>query len=170
MSVALPENTAFGYSYEYGVEIYDDAAKKYVPIRFISDVNPSVSPVTKSAPTYEDKGAPNETKTSESWELSFYVQHHYTPDGQLLPELKLLRDATMPEAVGNAAVRQFLWYDKPDGTRKPDLEECFSGHGTVSLTRAATSADGEVAGWNVTVTGKGRRTRAKHPATPTEAA
>ena len=39
----------------------------------------------------------------------------------------------------------------------------FSGRGTVAVTRAQTGAEGESAGWNVTVTGQGRRLVIQNP-------
>lgn len=162
---SIPSGADYTYSYEMGVDIYDDAKSQWQKIRQISDVDPARTPITQSAPTYSDKGAPNEVVTSESWTLSFFVQELHLPDGSVLPELELLRSAEEPTAMGAKANRQFRWYDEPAGGRKPDPDKAYSGIGTVSMTRAQTSADGNVAGYNVTITGKGRRTKIANPLT-----
>lgn len=172
MSVTLPDpilpaGSDVGFSYEYGIDVLivpaGGGAGVYQPVRFISNVDPQVTPVTQSAQTYEDKGAPNDSKTSESWTLAFYVQARYV-NGELLPEVKALKKATEPDATGQAATVPVRWYDKP-ANRKPDATEAFAGIGTVTMVRAQTGADGQVAGWNVTITGQGRRVKIANPAT-----
>lgn len=159
----LPENFDHSFSYEHGVDIL--IGDVWQPIRFISEVAPTVTPVTQDAATYEDLGSPNAPKVSESWTLGFYIQANYV-EGAPLPELAALVEATGPDAVGPDASRLFRWYDKPSGGRAPDPNQAFMGRGTVELVRAATGADGQIAGFNVTVTGQGRRTKIANPLLP----
>lgn len=167
--IELPTDTQLGYSHELAIDIDLNPAGTvgepvWQRVRFISNADPQVSPVTQSAPTYEDRGSPNEEKTSESWTLAFNIQEHHKPDGSLLPELKRLMDSVLPTAVGNAATVSVRWYDWPEETTRPiNPDYAFSGIGTVALVRSATGADGAVSGWNVTITGKGKRAQIEHP-------
>lgn len=154
--------TEFGFSYEYAVDV-KTGADTFQKIRFISAVDPQVSPVTQDAATYDDLGAPNSVKTSESWTLGFTVQQHRLSDGKHLPEMEAILALTEPDAVGNAATGTFRWYDNPaSGT--PNADEAFEGDGTVQVTRGQTGNDG-IGQWNVTVTGQGRRRKITNPAT-----
>src|SRR5690625_235352 len=154
--------TEFGFSYEYAVDV-KTGEDTFQRVRFISAVDPQVSPVTQDAQTYDDEGAPNNVKTSESWTLSFTVQQHRTSEGAYLPEVEAILALTDPEAVGNAGTGTFRWYDKPAGGRTPNPDEAFEGDGTVQVTRGQTGNDG-IGSWNVTVTGQGRRRKIDNPA------
>lgn len=154
----------FGFSYEYSVDVNTGTidTPTWQNIRFISAVDPQVSPVTQDAATYDDDGAPNQVKTSESWTLSFTVQQHRLADGSYLPEVEALLAATLPTATGEAAVVHVRWYDDPvTGTPNPD--DAFEGVGTVQMTRQQTGND-QIGGWSVTITGQGRRTKIANPA------
>lgn len=171
MSVIIPETTLpldtdLGFSYEYAIDINlgTDDAPVWQRIRFISDVNPQVESVNQDGQTYEDRGAPHPIKVSESWNLSYAQQLHYTQAGELVIEQAALQQLTMPNVTGAAASAQFRWYDWPDpAERKPDPNEAFMGNATVSIARARTGASGEVAAWNVTLSGQGRRLKIDHP-------
>ena len=153
--------TEFGFSYEYAVDV-QTAADTWQTIRFISAVDPQVTPVTEDAATYDDNGAPNSVKLSESWTLGFTIQQHRNTDGTYLPEVEAIMALTEPGAVGNAATGTFRWYDDPsDGTPNPD--EAFEGDGTVAVTRGNTGNSG-IGSWSVTVTGQGRRRKIPNPA------
>lgn len=153
--------TEFGFSYEYAVDV-KTGEDTFQRVRFISAVDPQVSPVTQDAATYDDKGAPNAVKTSESWTLAFTVQQHRTSAGAFLPEMEAILALTEPDAVGNAATGTFRWYDNP-AAGTPNPNEAFEGDGTVSVTRGSTGNDG-IGSWNVTVTGQGRRRKITNPA------
>lgn len=156
--------TEFGFSYEYAVDV-KTGEDTHQRIRFISAVDPQVSPVTEEAGTYDDRGAPNPVKTSESWTLAFTVQQHRTADGTFLPEMEAILALNEPDAVGNAATGTFRWYDNPaDGT--PNANEAYEGDGTVQVTRGNTGNTG-IGSWNVTVTGRGRRRKIANPAAGT---
>lgn len=152
--------TEFGFSYEYAVDVKtgEDTWQK---IRFISAVDPQVTPVTQDAATYDDLGAPNLVKTSESWTLSFTVQQHRTSTGEYLPEMEAILALVDPDAVGNAATGTFRWYDNP-AAGIPNPDEAYEGDGTVQVTRAQTGNDA-IGSWNVTVTGQGRRRKIANP-------
>lgn len=161
----MSETTELGFSYEYSVDINTGTASVPVwqNIRFISAVDPQSSPVTQDAATYDDDGAPNLSKTSESWTLGFSIQMHRLVSGMYLPEVEALLAYTLPTAVGNGAIAHLRWYDDPAGLDvEPNPNDAFEGVGTVAMVRNQTGNDG-IAGWNVTVTGQGRRTKIDNP-------
>lgn len=162
----MSETTELGFSYEHSVDI--NVGTPSVPvwqnIRFITAVDPQVTPVTQDAATYDDDGAPNLSKTSESWTLAFGVQMHRLTSGAYLPEVEALLSYTLPTATGNAAIAHLRWYDDPAGLDVvPNPNDAFEGVGTVAMVRNNTANDG-IGGWNVTITGQGRRTKIDNPA------
>ncbi|MDO5500423.1 MAG: hypothetical protein Q4F67_12175 [Propionibacteriaceae bacterium] len=151
--------TEFGFSYEYGLDIFKNG--QWLPFRFPTGINPTVSPVTEDAATYDDLGAPNAIKTSESWSADFQVQQHRLADGSYLPEIEALLELTKPDANGNAAIGRFRWYDKPaNGT--PNAEDAYEGRATVTVNRANTGNSG-IGAWSVSLTGNGRRIQIANP-------
>jgi len=155
--------TEFGFSYEYGVDINLGTAEtpNWQPIRFPSAIDPQVTAVSQDGATYDDRGAPNQVKLSESWTLGFTVQAHRLSDGSYLPEVEKLRELAGPDAVGSAATGHFRWYDKPaEGDANPD--DAFEGRATVQMNRQNTGND-QIAGWSVTLTGQGRRAQIPNP-------
>src|SRR5699024_1429386 len=91
---ALPE-TNFGFSYEYGVDIFLPAVAEgeptWQPIRRITAVDPTAPPITTEAATYDDKGSPNAPKIGESWTLNFQVQVQRHPVSGLYLDRKSTR-------------------------------------------------------------------------------
>lgn len=163
MSTPAPE-TEYGFSYEYAVDINLGTLETpdWQQIRFISAVDPQVTPVTQDAATYEDKGSPNQVKLSESWTLGFTVQVHRI-EGGFLPEVEKLLQLNGPDAVGNAATGHFRWYDNPAGAgAAPSDNDAFEGYGTVQVNRGQTGND-QIGVWQVTVTGQGRRIKITNP-------
>lgn len=157
--------TEFGFSYEYGVDINIGTSEtpNWQPIRFISAVDPQVTPVTQDAATYDNLGSPNQVKLSESWTLAFTVQQQRVGDGKFLPEVEALRALAAPDAVGEGATGHFRWYDKPaQGTPNPD--EAYEGDATVQFNRQNTGND-QIGGWSVTLTGRGKRRQIENPHT-----
>lgn len=153
-------DTDFGFSYEYAVDVLT-APNTWQTIRFISAVDPQVTPVTQDAATYDDNGSPNAVKLSESWTLGFTVQQHRQADGKFLPEVEALLAAAAPSAVGNDATITVRWYDDPV-TGVPNPTEAFEGDGTVQINRAQTGND-QIGSWSVTITGQGRRRQIPNP-------
>lgn len=162
MSVTTPE-TEFGFSYEYGVDVNlgDADEPDWQPVRFISGVDPQASPVTKDAQTYDDDGAPNEVKTSESWTLGFTIQQHRLEDGSYMPEVEALLALASPDAVGRKATGHVRWYDKP-AAGEPNPDDAFEGNCTVEMNRDQTGND-DIGGWSITLTGQGRRRQIENP-------
>src|SRR4051812_6119486 len=123
--------TQFGFSYEYSVDINTGTAETptWTNVRFISAVDPQVSPVTQDAATYDDDGAPNQQKTSESWTLGFTIQQQrVATTGAYLPEVEALLALTHPTAVGADAIGHFRWYDDPAGLDvDPNPDDAFEG-------------------------------------------
>lgn len=157
------------YSYEYGAAVDSGTsdAPKWNMIRWASAIDPSRSPKTKDAATYDDKGAANAPVVGEDWTLSFTMQgRRDTATGRYQPELEALLACTGPDAVGTRATAHVMWFDKPaDPTSKPNPDDAFEGYGTVDIKRGATDND-SIGQFNVTITGQGRRTRIKNPYDP----
>lgn len=158
------EQTEYGFSYEYGVDIFipdADGGGEWQTIRFPTAISFSASPVSATAATYDDLGAPNEAKLSESWTGSFSVQQHRLDDGSYLPEMEEILRMAGPDAVGKRAIGLFRWYDKP-AEGKPNPADAFEGDAFVELERGETSNEG-IGSWNVTLTGVGRRRPIENP-------
>jgi hypothetical protein len=157
------EPTQYGFSYEYGVDIYNKERNEWQPIRFISSVNPTVSAKEVDAATYDDNGADHPVRVGETPSLSFYVQMHRLATGNFLPEVEILLSATSPDAVGSLGVVKVRYYDKPV-KGKPNSKEAYELTATVSVERAATG-NAELSGWNFTLNGQGARKIIVNPAT-----
>ncbi len=164
---SLPAGASLGFSYEYGVDIDTayNAASPVAPvwqsIRRISAVNPQTSPVVNTAQTYDDFGAPNDQKASESWTLSFTVQVNRLASGLYVPEVEALKAYTEPDAIGSLSIAHLRWYDKPaNGT--PNANEAYEGFGSVTLTRDA-NGNADTGAWGVTITGQGKRVKITNP-------
>ena len=157
------EPTQYGFSYEYGVDIW--LTDKWQPIRFISSVNPTVSPKEVDAATYDDNGADHPVRVGETPSLSFYVQMHRMASGNFLPEVEALLAATRPDAVGSLGVVKVRYYDKPV-KGKPNSKEAYEMTATVSAERASTG-NAELSGWNFTLNGQGARKGIVNPAPTT---
>lgn len=159
MSVTIEDT----FSYEYGIDVNTGtlALPVWTPFKAPTGIDPQVTPVTTDRASYDDLGSPNESKISESWTLGFSALAFRGSDGKYLPEIEKLMALTAPDVVGQAAVGQFRWYDKPaDGT--PNPKDAFEGFATVTLNRGSTdNASG--GSWSVTLTGKGRRKQIVNP-------
>lgn len=159
----FPAGTAVGFSYEYGVDINlgTEGSPDWQTIRRPGDIAPSVKPITKDMSSYDDFGAPNDGKIAESWDLSFTVLVNRLSSGAYAPEIEKLKSYTEPNAVGDLAVAQVRWYDKPfAGT--PNAGEAYSGFATVTIGRGATG-NADTGSWTITLTGKGKRTQIANP-------
>jgi hypothetical protein len=165
-----PVETELAFSYEYAIDVNlgTKAAPVWQQIRFGSAYDPQATPVTQDGATYDDKGAPNQKKTSESWTLAGTIQGHRLPtSGLFLPEVERMLELAGPEAVGNAATGHFRWYDNP-ADAVPNPNEAYEGDGTVQMNRQNTGND-QISGWSFTITGQGRRRRlATNPAAEDE--
>lgn len=159
----FPAGTALGFSYEFGLDINlgTEGAPNWQTIRRPGDIAPGVKPITKPMDSYDDFGAPNDGKISESWELSFTVLVNRLASGAYAPEIEKLKSYTEPDAVGDLAVAQVRWYDKPYAGA-PNANEAYSGFATVTIDRGATG-NADTGSWRITLTGKGKRTQIANP-------
>jgi len=159
----LPNGTQIGMSFEMGVDINvgSVAVPVWLPIRRPTAIDPNITPKLADVQTYDDNGADNQDRISESFVLGFGVQaNRNLVTGMYLPEFEKLKSYTEPNAIGSLAVAHVRWYDKPAaGVANPN--DAYEGFATVGLTRASGNAD--VGSWSVTLTGKGARTQIANP-------
>lgn len=157
-----PETT-LGFSYEYGVDIYDEGTSKWQPVRFATAINPTVSAKEEDGATYDDHGADHPIRTGETVQLEFSVQQHRMADGNFLPEVELLLAAAGPDGKGGQPVKA-RYYDKPvNGT--PNPKEAYEITCTVSAANRSNTGNNGIGGWSFTLKGQGARKRITNPAT-----
>jgi hypothetical protein len=160
----LPAGSQLGFSYEYGVDIDlgTPGAPVWQPLRRITAVTPSVTPVMAAAQTYDDFGADNQTRTSESWTLAFSeLVNRLSSTGAYTPEVEALKALTEPDALGALAIGHFRWYDKP-AAGPANVNDAYEGYATVGLERA-NSGNADVGMWGFTLTGVGKRIKITNP-------
>lgn len=167
-SPTVPTGTTLGKSYEMGIDIdtaYPGEVPSWQPMRRISDLQPSPTPKTQDAQTYDDFGSSNADKVGEDWTLSLNVLgNRSSTTGKFLPEVEALIKTTKPSSKGEDAVAHIRYYHKPEsGT--PDPDDAYEGYATVAVSRANTGADGAVERLSVTFTGKGPRKEITNPFT-----
>ena len=166
-AVPLPAGTTLGKSFEYGIDVNlgTSGTPSWQPIRRISAFQPTPTPTTQDAQTYDDLGAQNSDVTGWSFGIAFNVQvNRSTATGLYLPEIEALLARTRPSAKGEAAVLEVRWYHKPEiGTPNPD--DAGQGIVTVAVTRQNTGPNGEIEVLSVTLTGKGPYTEIANPFT-----
>lgn len=155
--VPLPAGTTVGKSYEYGLDVNVGtvAAPEWQPVRRISGFQPTPTPTTQDAQTYDDLGAANSDVTGWSWTLAFNAQvNRSTTTGEYLPEIEALLARTRPTSKGELAVIEVRWYHKPE-TGKANPTDAQQGVATVSYSRQNTGAEGAIEVFAFTLTGKG---------------
>lgn len=156
-AVPLPAGSTLGKSFEYGLDLNlgTTEAAIWQAVRRISGYNPTLTPTTQDAQTYDDLGAANSDVTGWSWGLAFNVQvNRSISTGLYLPEVEALIARTKPNAKGEAAVIEARWYHKPE-TGAPNPTDAGRGFATVAYTRQNTGPGGEIEVLSVTLTGKG---------------
>ncbi len=166
-AVDLPAGTILGKSFEYGIDVNlgTSSSPEWQPIRRISGFNPTPTPTTQDAQTYDDLGAQNSDVTGWSFSIAFNVQvNRSTSTGLYLPEIEALLARTKPSAKGEAAVVEVRWYHKPE-TGTPNPDDAGRGVATVATTRQNTGPNGEIEVLSVTLTGKGPYTEISNPFT-----
>lgn len=166
--VPLPAGTALGRSFEYGLDVNVapiGQPKDWRRVRRISGFQPSPTPKTFDAQTYDDEGADNAEVTGWSWALAFTVQvNRDIATGVYLPEVEAILARTRPGAVGEGAIIEVRWYHKPSvGAANPT--DAGQGFATVAVTRQNTGPNGEVEALAVTLTGKGTAEQITNPFT-----
>jgi hypothetical protein len=164
-AVPLPAGSTLGKSFEYGLDINvgTTASPIWQPVRRISGFQPTPTPTTQDAQTYDDLGAQNSDVTGWSWNLAFNVQvNRSVTTGLYLPEIEALLSRTRPSAKGESAVVEVRWYHKPE-TGEPNPNDAGQGFATVSYSRQNTGPNGEIEQLSVTLAGKGPYTEIAHP-------
>ncbi|ERG63540.1 hypothetical protein L332_03620 [Agrococcus pavilionensis RW1] len=165
--VPLPAGATLGKSFEYGldVNIGTSASPVWQPVRRISNFNPTPTPRTQDAQTYDDLGADNQDVTGWSFALAFNVQvNRLVSTGLYLPEIEALLARTEPDATGELATIEVRWYHKPaQGTPNPN--DARQGLATVATSRVNTGPAGEIETLSVTLTGKGPAQKITNPFT-----
>ncbi|TFD09823.1 hypothetical protein E3T26_14440 [Cryobacterium sp. TMT1-21] len=155
--VPLPAGTTLGKSFEYGLDVNlgTEAVPVWQPVRRISGFQPSPTPTTQDAQTYDDLGAANSDVTGWSIALAFNVQvNRAITTGLYLPEIEAILARTKPTAKGEAAVLDVRWYHKPE-SGAPNPTDAGRGFTTVSYSRQNTGPNGEIEVLSVSLTGKG---------------
>lgn len=171
--ITLPAGSTIGKSFEYGLDVNlgTFASPTWQSFRRISGFQPTPTPTTQDAQTYDDFGAQNSDVTGWSWALAFNVLvNRAITTGLYLPEVEYLLARTRPSAKGEAAVADVRWYHKPEsGAANPN--DAGRGFCTVSYQRQNTGADGAIEQFAFTLTGKGPYTEITNPfvSTPTAA-
>jgi len=156
-AVPLPAGTTLGKSFEYGLDVNlgTTASPNWQPVRRISGFNPTPTPTTQDAQTYDDLGAQNSDVTGWSWALAFNAQvNRAVSTGLYLSEIEALLARTKPTAKGESAVIEVRWYHKPE-TGEPNPTDAGRGFATVSYTRQNTGPEGTIEVLAFTLTGKG---------------
>jgi hypothetical protein len=165
--VPLPSGTTLGKSFEYGCDINVGTftEKLWQPFRRISGFQPSPTPQTQDAQTYDDLGAPNNDVTGWSMNLAFNAQvNRSAVTGEYLEEVEAVLARTGPEAIGELAVLEARWYHKP-ATGTPNPTDAGMGYFTVATTRQNTGPNGEIEVLAITLTGKGEYEKITNPFT-----
>jgi hypothetical protein len=166
MTVTLPAGYTIGKSFEHGLDVNlgSLAVPNWQEVRRISGFQPTDTPTTQDAQTYDDLGAINQDVTGWSWALAFNQQvHRSQTTGLYLPETEyLLARAGHPDAKGADAVAHVRWYHKPE-TGTPNPSEAFEGFGTVAKTRQNVGPNGEIDVYGFSLTGKGPKTPITNP-------
>ena len=166
-SVPLPAGSTLGKSFEYGLDVNlgSTAVPNWQSVRRISGFQPTPTPTTQDAQTYDDLGAANADVTGWSWTLAFNVQvNRNIVSGLYLPEIEALLARTRPSAKGAAAVVEVRWYHKPE-TGAANPTDAGQGFATVAYSRQNTGPNGEIEVLSVTLTGKGPYTEIANPFT-----
>jgi hypothetical protein len=163
----LPTGSTLGKSFEYGCDINVGTflAPVWQPFRRISGFQPSPTPQTQDAQTYDDLGSPNNDVTGWAMNLAFNAQvNRNVTTGEYLAEVEAVLKRTGPGAIGELAVVEARWYHKP-ATGTPNPDDAGKGYFTVATTRQNTGPNGEIEVIAITLTGKGEYEKIVNPFT-----
>ncbi len=166
-NVPLPAGATLGKSFEYGVDLNlgTTVLPDWQPFRRISGFQPTPTPTSQDAQTYDDRGAQNSDITGWAINLAFVAQvNRILSTGLYLREVEAILARTGPEAKGELAVIEARWYHKPEiGT--PNPTDAGQGFFTVSAQRQNTGPAGEIEQLAITLTGKGEYWKIANPFT-----
>ena len=157
-AVTLPAGSTLGKSFEYGIDVNlgTYATPVWQSVRRISGFQPSPTPQTQDAQTYDDLGAQNSDVTGWSINHVFNAQvNRSTTTGLYLAEIEAILARTKPTAKGESAVLDVRWYHKPE-SGEPNPNDAGRGFFTVATTRQNSGPNGEIEVLSITLTGKGQ--------------
>ena len=157
-AVTLPAGSTLGKSFEYGIDVNlgTYATPVWQSVRRISGFQPSPTPQTQDAQTYDDLGAQNSDVTGWSINHVFNAQvNRSTTTGLYLTEIEAILARTKPTAKGESAVLDVRWYHKPE-SGEPNPNDAGRGFFTVATTRQNSGPNGEIEVLSITLTGKGQ--------------
>lgn len=163
--VPLPAGATLGKSFEYGLDLNlgPTLAPFWQAFRRISGFQPTPTPTSQDAQTYDDRGAPNNDITGWSINLAFIAQvNRILSTGLYLPEVEAILARTGPESTGELAVIEARWYHKP-ALGAPNPTDAGQGFFTVSAQRQNTGPAGEIEQLAITLTGKGEYWKIANP-------
>ena len=167
---AVPAGTILGKSFEYGCEVNlgTQAAPVWQKVRRMFNFQPTPTPVTTDAQTYDDEGSQNASVTAWNWALAFTTQvNRNGATGEYLPEVEALLARTKPSAKGAAAQIEVRWYHQPDSAAGgvPNPDDAGRGIATVAGQRGNIGPDGSIEIINWTLTGVGAYEEIENPLT-----
>lgn len=154
---SIPAGSVLGRSFEYGVDV--NLGTPDVPtwqaVRRHSAFQPTPTPVTADAGSYDDFGSQNLEVVGWNNTVAFTVLVNRSPTtGLYLPEVEAILARSRPESKGDLAVIEARWYHKPEsGTPNPN--DAQQGLATVAAQRTNTGNDGATETLQVTLTNKG---------------
>ena len=162
--VPLPQGTALGKSFEYGMDVNLGlpGTPSWQRMRRISAFAPTYPKTTEGVTSYDDLGAPNEDVTGRGFAAAFTIQGNRSlTTGLYQPELEAILAAA--KSKGEAAVLDVRWYHKPEvGTPNPN--DAGRALVTVEASRQNTGdAQNEI--YSVSLVGKGEFEKIPNPFT-----
>ena len=164
MTTSVATEGDLGFSYELQIDIDQDAALEvptgvpdWVQLAFITNVQPGNDKHVADAATYKDRGAARQAITGESWQLAFDHQVQRQANGEYIPTLQTLVNASKFGRRNKRAQVHVRWYD----TEGADY--AFEGDAYVAMQRANTG-NNDPAALSFTLTGVGNLTEIDNPA------
>ncbi|WP_454301097.1 phage tail tube protein [Salana multivorans] len=167
---AVPAGTILGKSFEYGLDVNTGTSEApvWTTVRRMFNFQPTPTPVTTDAQTYDDEGSQNQSVTAWNWALAFTTQvNRNGTTGEYLPEVEALLARTKPSAKGAAAQIEVRWYHQPDSAAGgvPNPDDAGRGIATVAGQRGNIGPDGSIEIINWTLTGVGAYEEIENPLT-----
>ena len=167
---AVPAGTILGKSFEYGLDVNTGTSETpvWTTVRRMFNFQPTPTPVTTDAQTYDDEGSQNASVTAWNWALAFTTQvNRNGATGEYLPEVEALLARTKPSAKGAAAQIEVRWYHQPDSAAGgvPNPDDAGRGIATVAGQRGNIGPDGSIEIINWTLTGVGAYEEIENPLT-----
>lgn len=149
------ESGDLGFSYEMNLDIdmnFNTPAAgtpDWLPLAFITDVDPKNDKTFADASTYADEGAERNAVVGEKWEITFVHQLQRDPTTGLYITVlaKLVKCAAFGARNKDAQV-SIRWYDRGGA------DDAWQGVGYVARSRSAKN-NKDIGGFSFTITGNG---------------